>query len=169
MADRVISSAVQAGIEEAESPDAIIAFLTVKHPRLSAPIRVVSDLFDYVVGGNTFLGLPFEFSLLSDDEAAAQTELRIQNVDRRIGLALRAIPDRAQITLEIRSTADFNLSVDPRTEIATSVVYSFADFDLVDVTVTAEEVRGRVMLRDYSQEVFPGIRATQSRCPGLFV
>lgn len=168
MSDRAVTVSVQNAIELAEAPDALIAFLVIEHPSLADPIRVVSDLFDYVVGGLTYVGMPFGYRLLTDDESAPQTQLRIQNVDRRIGKALLSMRDRAVLTLTIRTSADFNLAADPRTEIASSVIYGFTRFDLVDVSGDAAEITGRVILRDYSQETWPGIRATQSRCPGLF-
>lgn len=166
---RTIDADAKAGLEGPSSVDALLAFLTVTHPALSDPIRVVSDVMDYVVGGLTFLGLPFEFGVLSDTEGPPMTELRMQNVDQRIGRALLGLTDRAKVTLEIRTSADFDLSQDPRTELpGGSVLYRFADFDLIDVTGTVGDLSGRVMLRDYSQEPWPGQRCTQSRMPGLF-
>lgn len=168
MNDRVIDADVRAGLESPETPDALLAFLTITHPGLSEPIRVVSDVMDYTVDGQTFIGMPFDYQLLSDNESAPQTQIRMQNVDRRIGMALRQIKERARLRLEIRSSADFDLSQDPRTEIASSTIYAFDQFELVDVSVDAAEITGRVMLRDYAQETWPGLRATQSRCPALF-
>lgn len=166
---RPIDADVKAGLEAPESVDALLAFLMIRHPALSEPIRVVSDVMDYVVDGDRYIGLPFEFGILTDVEGPPQTELRMQNVDLRIGRALLGLNDRAKVTMEIRSSADFDLSLDPREEIpGGSAIYRFADFDLIDVTVTASEISGRVMLRDYSQEPWPGQRCTQSRLPGLF-
>ena len=166
---RVIDADVKASLEAPESVDALLAFLTITHPSLTDPIRVVSDVMDYVVDGLPFLGLPFDFGVLTDTEGPPMTELRMQNVDQRIGRALLGLNDRAKVTLEIRTSADFDLSQDPRTEIpGGSVLYRFADFDLIDVTATAGEISGRVMLRDYSQEPWPGQRCTQTRMPGLF-
>lgn len=169
MTDRVIDATVREGLEAAETPDAILAFLTITHPGLADPIRVVSDVMDYVVDGQTFIGMPFEYALLTDNEAAPQTELRMQNVDRKIGMALRRIKERAKVRLDVRSSADFDLGQDPRVELASGApIYAFEQFELVDISVDAVEITGRVMLRDYSQESWPGIRATQSRCPALF-
>lgn len=166
---RVIDADAKAGLEAPESVDALLAFLTITHPALPDPIRVVSDVMDYVVSGETYLGLPFEFGVLTDGEGPPMTEMRMQNVDARIGRALLGLNDRAKVTLEIRSSADFDLSQDPRTELpGGSVLYRFADFDLIDVTGTVSELSGRVMLRDYSQEPWPGQRCTQSRLPALF-
>jgi hypothetical protein len=168
MNDRVIAANVRAGLEAPETPDALLAFLTITHPGLSVPIRVVSDVMDYSVGGETFIGMPFDYQLLTDSESAPTTQIRMQNVDRRIGQALRQIKDRAKLRLDIRSSADFDLSQDPRTETSSSTIYAFDQFELVDVSVDAAEITGRVMLRDYAQETWPGLRATQSRCPALF-
>jgi hypothetical protein len=166
---RPIDADVKQGLEAQDSVDALLAFLTVTHPLLPEPIRVVSDVLDYVVGGKTFIGLPFDFGILSDGEGPPMTELKMQNVDARIGRALLGLNDRAQVSLEIRSSADFDLSDVPRVEIPGGApIYAFAGFDLIDVTGTVAEISGRVMLRDYSQEPWPGLRATQTRCPGLF-
>ena len=169
MSDRIIDAAVLAGLEAPETPDALLAFLTITHPGLNTPLRVVSDVMNYLVDGETYIGMPFDYRTLSDSEAAATTEIRIQNVDRKIGDILRKIKARAKLRLEFRSSADFDLSLDPREEFGSgSVIGAFDQFDLVDVSVNAIEITGRVMLRDYSQETWPGTRATQSRCPGLF-
>lgn len=160
---------VPASIEAPETPEALLAFLSITHANLAEPIRVVSDVMDYTIDGQLWVGMPFDYRILSDDEGPPQTELRMQNTNRQIGQTLRAINDRALLTLTIRSSADFDLSVDPRTELATNPpVYEFRQFDLVDVSVDAVEITGRVMLRDYAQEPWPGMRATQSRVPGLF-
>lgn len=167
---REITPEIRRDLQAEASPNALLGFLTIWHRNLIEPIRVVSDPVDYVVGGLQFIGCPFEFQLLTDEDRAPQTQIRIQNVDRRIGEALRAVTDRATVQLEARSTADFDLSVMPREELpgGSSVIYGFRHFDLIDVTVTPLEVSGTLMLRDYTQEPWPGKRATQSRTPGLF-
>lgn len=167
---RTITPEVRADLQAQASPNALLGFLTITHRNLVRPIRVVSDPLDYVVDGDIFIGCPFDFHLLTDEDQPPTTQIRVQNVDRRIGEAIRTVTDRAQIMLEARSTADFDLSVVPRSEISggAGVIYGFRHFDLIDVTVTALEITGTVMLRDYSQEPWPGKRAAQSRTPGLF-
>lgn len=167
---RQITPAIRSDLQAEDSPNALLGFITVWHRNLIEPIRVVSDPVDYIVNGLQFIGCPFDFQLLTDEDSAPTTQIRLQNVDRRIGEALRAVTDRATVQLEARSTADFDLSVMPRQELpgGSSVLYGFRHFDLVEVTVTPLEVSGTLMLRDYTQEPWPGKRATQSRTPGLF-
>ena len=156
-------------LQDEGSPNALLAFLTLRHENLSDPIRVVSDPTDFIVDGQTFIGLPFGFELLTDEDAPPTTKLVVQNVDRRIGEAIRPAVGRIEVALEVRSLADFDLTQSPRVPLApVPPIYAFQHFGLVDVTVTALTVEGTVMLRDYTQSPWPGKSATQSRCPGLF-
>lgn len=166
---RTVPADVRVSVEREASPDAILGFMTITHPALVEPIRVVSDVINYVRDGATWAGVPFGFTAVSDEEAAPTAELRVQNVDRRMGEILNALPDRAVVQLEILSSADFDLSVEPRQEIGTAaVIYGYSRFELVEVSVGPVEITGRLMLRDPTQEPWPGVSATQSRLPGLF-
>lgn len=166
---RTIPAPVRAGLEREASPDALLAFLTITHANLAEPIRVVSDVIDYVWDGNTFIGLPFEVTAVTDEDGPPSTQIRIQNTDRRIGAAIRSTPERAVVRLDVLSSADFDLSQEPRVATGTpAVVYGFRYFELIDVSADVVEITARVFLRDFAQEQWPGISATQSRCPGLF-
>lgn len=156
-------------LESEASPHALLAFLTIEHPALATPIRVVSDVMAYQVGTAIYEGIPFGIKQLTDNEAGPRTQISIQNLDRKIGEALRRSDTRAKVRLDLRSSADFNLSVDPRTEIATTApIYSFAFFELVNVEGDVAQLVGDVELQDYSVEPWPNVRATQDRLPGLF-
>lgn len=166
---RSVPSDLQASLESGSAPDALLAFLTIEHPGLAEPIRVVSDPFNYIWGGETYTGVIFEFQLLTDTDEPPSARLTVQNVDRRIGKALEGMNERADLALSILSSADFDLSTDPRTEVGTAAeVYSFSKFELVDVKADAIELSGKVSLRDFAQEPWPSLRATQEVLPGLY-
>lgn len=166
---RVDAAAQRVVLEAEQSPHALLAFLTITHPGLDEPIRVVSDVMDYQVDGLLWSGRPFGHQLLTDGEGTARTQLVIQNVDRRIGAALRRATERAKLRLEIRSSGDFDLSVDPRVEVvANPPIYSFLDLYLINVQADALQIVGDVQGADYSVEPFPSVRATQDRFPGQF-
>jgi hypothetical protein len=159
-----------ADLFQQESPHALVAFALVEHPNLSAPLRVVSDVLDYMWQSERWTAVPFGFRILTDTDAAPETRITLPNVDRRIGKALLSLTGRAQISLSILSSADFDMALDPREPIgAVTPLYAFHRYDLTDVTGDISQISGRVTLRDFSQEPYPGIRATQSRMPGLFV
>lgn len=156
-------------LEAVDTPHANLGFLTLTHPNLSEPIRVVSDVMDYQVGSLLYVGMPFGLQLLTDTDSPPRSQLVIQNVDRRIGDAVRRSTERAQVRVEIRSSADFDLSQDPRVElVAGTPIYAFANFWLTNVQVDAVQLTGDVELEDYSVEPWPSVRATKDRLPGLY-
>lgn len=166
---RIEAEAQRLTLEQEVAPHALIAFLTIEHPALADPIRVVSDVMSYQVGGLTYEGIPFGIKPLTDNEVGPRTQLIVQNLDRRIGEALRRSEVRASVELVLRSSADFNLSVDPRTEItSTAPIYGFRHFELVNVKGDVLQLVGDVELADFSVEPWPNVRATQDRLPGLF-
>ena len=166
---RSLPQSVAVDLERSSAPDALIWFLTIRHGNLRDPIRVVSDVFDYLVDGDLYTGILFDAQPLTDTDQAPAAQLRVPNVDRRIGQALQDATGRATVEAVARTTADFDLSLDPREPVGTpATIYSFAHFDLVDVEVNAAEITGRLMLADYTQEPWPATRATADRCPGLF-
>lgn len=166
---RATAVAARAELEDPSSPHALLCFMTITHPGLPDPIRVVSDVIDYAFGGNVFVGMPFGFKLLTDGEAAPRTQIKVQNVDRIIGKALMATTGRAGVQLQLLSSADFDLSEVPRLEVGTAAeIYGFAHFSLVNVSADISEMTGDVILQDYSVEPWPNIRATEELFPGLY-
>ena len=166
---RASAVAARAALENPDAPDALLAFLTISHPGLADPIRVVSDVIDYLRGGVTYTAIPFGFSLLTDRDGNPATQLRLSNVDRRLAQAVRGFTGRPTVAIELCSTADFNLALDPREPIgAVATIYSFSQFSLVNIQVTAAEITADVILQDYGVEPWPSVRATQDRLPGLF-
>ncbi|MCA2012391.1 DUF1833 domain-containing protein [Cereibacter sphaeroides] len=155
----------------AEASDAVwLPFVQIDHPALGEPIRVVADVLPYSWQGATWVPYPFGFRRLTDEDAMPETRLVIQNIDRRLGNALRGLSGRATVSFWLLTSADFDLSLDPREPLGTvTPLYSFTNYDLTDVTIDPIQISGRVTLRDYSTEPWPGIRATQDRFPGLFV
>ncbi len=169
MSERVIPAPVQADLQRESAVHAILAFALVEHPALTEPLRVVADSMDYLRDGHLWQGVLFGFTLPTDGEEAPSCRLTVPNVDGRVGRALRHLTDGADVTLEICSTADFDLSLDPREPLGpVSPVIPPTKWRLVDVECTVAELTGRLMIRDFSQEPFPNVFATQDRLPGLF-
>lgn len=170
MTERSLTAAQRADLEAASSSNALLVFLTIRHRRLPEPLRVVSDVFDYAIGGETYISMPFEMRLLNDDEQLPGLELIAPNIDRRLGLAFERVREPAVVDLTVYSSADFDLTQDPRPlSGGATPLYDVARFQVTSADITAAQVRTRVALYDYTVEEWPGIRATQNRFPGLFV
>lgn len=152
------------------SPHAWLGFLSVSHPSLLAPIRIVSDKADYQWRGQLWQGLPFEPRIVADGENLPRLDIVMQNVDRAIGEALRRTSARARVSLWLLTSREFDLTVLPRVPkagVSPRPLYSHQGFELQDVDVNALQVTGELVLRDYSQEPF-GIEITEDRFPGAF-
>lgn len=149
--------------------DAILTFAEVSHPLLSAPLRVVTDVIGYRWKGVDWHPVMFEFEAVNDNDRMPEARINLPAIDQTIAKALIALPERAKISVWSLSSADFDLTTEPREQIGTPVpLLELLNYELMDVQGTASEASGRIMLRDYTQEPWPGIRATQSRLPGLF-
>lgn len=170
MTKRNVPAATMAGLQRTAAPDALIWFMQIDHPSLKDPIRVVADVFNYLIDGVTWQRMVFDAKVLPDGEGLPTTQIRVPNVDRVIGQALRDADSPAKVRGWVYSTADFDLTLDPREPTGTpTAIYSFAQLDLVDVKVTAAQITGTLRLADYSVYPWPYIRATQDRFPGLFL
>lgn len=166
---RSITTTFRKEAEALFSSEADICFLTITHSLLSDPIRVNWDTKDFVYGGNTFTGFPFEISIFSDDDAPPKARLSIQNVDLRIGETIRGLLNPPRLKLQLLSTLDFNLTVNPRTEIGTAnVIYSFDRAFLINCKVDFLTITADIEGWNYLQRVWPGKRGTQDLLPGLF-
>lgn len=166
---RALSGALRRQLNLQESGEAILAFLTITHADLAEPITVVGDGVDYVWDAVTYVGFPFRFALLSDEEGPPRCQIEVQNVDRKIGDALRALPSPARLRLELVAASEFDQTADPRTPLGTPPIeYSASHLFLVNVSVDAMTVTGDVVSWDYTQDTWPARRATQDRYPGLF-
>lgn len=99
-----------------------LCFLTITHAKLAEPIRVVWDTKDFSYGGNTFIGFPFEITILSDDENPPSARLAIQNIDPRITDVLRGLGAPLRIKIELLSSEEFFTS--PTTRYAAPIMFS---------------------------------------------
>jgi hypothetical protein len=151
------------------SKEVDLCFLTITHPKMADAIRVVWDTKDFIFGGKTFTGFPFDIRILSDDEQPPKATISIQNIDSRIGETIRNLSSPPRLKMQMLSTLDFNITVDPRTEVGTAtVIYTFDKCFLVNTRVDFLTVSADIVGWDYLQRVWPGKRATQAMFPGLF-
>ncbi len=148
-----------------------LIFVTITHPLLVPPIRVVNDAKSFVYGGNTFIGFPFDIILLSDDDNAPKAaQISFQNIDSQIGDTIRQLNQAPRVRIELLHSSDFDLTVDPRTPLGTPSSLLMGDkLFLVNTKVDVQTVSGDFSGYDFSQRAWPGDRATQTTFPGLFI
>ena len=165
---RTVAGPFRTAIESSNSSEAVLIFATITHPDLFAPIYFNSDIKNYVLGGNTYLGTAMSVSLLSDQTNAPSAKISIPNVDRAIGEAVLELRTSPQIKLEVHARSDFDGS-DPRVAIGTPTAeYSAPLLFLRNVSCDALGFTADLNSYDLSSEPWPAIRSTKDRLPGLY-
>lgn len=136
--------------------------LTINHPTFTEPFRFVSgdpnEFETLTSNGNVFQTFPFELRILSDTEGSPQANLRISNVDDRIGTTIKDLPEEAlQITIQIvlRETPDV-------------IEYEATNLELVDIEVNVAVITGSIVIRGLATESCPGRVLTNRISPGFF-
>jgi len=147
-----------------------LVFLRITHPRLNEPVRVVRDAprLNYTWGGQIWTGVPFGFTLMSDNDTVPEVRLVLPNITAKYLTAFENVIEPARVEAWLISSANFDLTVNPRTEIGTAhVEWSHPALDLVDTKFSASTLTGRVVMPDLDSEPVPSIRVTADRFPGV--
>lgn len=73
--------------------DVVLTAMEIRHPDIAEPVRVVNDLVDHEIGGETFVPLRFDARAITDEEGRApRAEIQVDNV----GQVLTEWLERAQ-------------------------------------------------------------------------
>lgn len=155
---RTISSQGLASLFAQQTGEAWLLLLTLSHPSLPTPIRVVNNHENIESDGETFVAFTFEITLASEHEDRPPTAaLRIDNVDRSIVQAVRQLqgePVTATISVVMASTPG-TIEVGPMS------------FKLRSATYDALVVQGELLLEDVLNDPSPSDRFTPGNFPGL--
>lgn len=165
---RTVTQSFRISSESSFADEVDLIFLIISHPSIT-PIRLVNDTVDYIYGPDNYIGFPFEIEILSDDETPPTAKLAIQNVDPRIGDSVRTLMTPPTLTIGLFSSADFDLTQNPRTAFGTpTLVYLASNLFLINVSVDIMTISGQIVGWDYQQRVWPAERGTAANFPGLF-
>lgn len=169
---RSISTSLRRALEEPRSQEYVAILLEITHPQLINTIRIANDVVDYEYAGNYYIGFPFEIDLVGDNARTPRGQLRIQNVDRRIGEAVLELVTPPGLSIMLFAQSDFHdtESGNDRLRVAISgIVPEYEAHHLVfgNVGGDATAISGDIISYDMSNEPWPGIRTTAERLPGL--
>lgn len=155
---RELTLAARRSLTAEETDELWLLLLTIAAPGLAQPIRVVNDRQGLTSRGRLFVAYPFEVDLPGDSaETVQRVTLRIDNVDRAIVSALRAVAEPATVTLEVVRRDD------PDEVEAGPFVLS-----LVEAGYDALAVEGELVYEDVLNAAFPGDTYNPADYPGLF-
>jgi hypothetical protein len=145
---------------QAVSDDMGLLLVTVQHPQLLEPLRIVSDTSSVTSRGNVFEGFPCFIALPGQDERGVPGRLMIANTGNDIGKTLRLIPPRARIdvTLEYVSRDDPNI-----------VEFEWDGLSMRNITVNDLSISCEIVGYGVEGQIWPVPAATPDITPGLFV
>ena len=97
------SQATTTALQSVSDSQGVLELLLIEHSSFTSPIRIVNDTRDWVIGGNTFVGLPFILKLPSQvKNENPRATLQIDNVGRELTAAIEALPAASSLTATVR-------------------------------------------------------------------
>lgn len=154
---RTLSNRAIASGNAQQTDEVWLVLLTISHPELPEPIRVVNNNENITSRGQEYISFPFEIDLPGEDpDMPSKARLRIDNIDRRIVNIIRSISSPPSITLEVI------LAADPST-----VEIGFEGLVMREVEYDAQAISGDLVYESIFTEPITSTM-TPSRFPGLF-
>ena len=151
-----ISDALKGDAWAVES-DLPLVLLTIAHADISPSIRVVANNEDVTSNGDLYSAFPFEISLPdSNQDAPPKARLRIDNVSREIGQAVRLISTPADVTITVVRQDDFD-----------TVEMTWPSMLLTNVRSNALTVEGDLEFENLTREPYPAHIFSPAEFPGL--
>lgn len=122
-----------------------LVLLQIDHASLVAPIRIVSNKVNIMSNSEEYIGFPFEIVLPdSKDSAPPTSKIRIDNVSREIGQAIRQISTPPLVTISV-----------VRQETPDVIEAQFSGMYLTNVSYDALSVDADLQFEDLTREAFP--------------
>ena len=151
-----ISDTLRGDAYAAES-DLPLVLLKIDHADINPPIRVVNNKVDITSNGDVFVAFAFSITLPDIIEGAPpRAQLRIDNVSREIGEAIRAISSPAAVTIQVVRQDDTD-----------TIEASWPAMRLTNVRYNALTVRGDLEFEDLTAEPYPWPTFSPAEFPGL--
>jgi len=141
----------------AQESDLPLVLLTISHDDLAQDILVVNNKVNITSNGKEFIGFPFEIVLPdASEDAPPQSKIRINNVSREIGQAIRAISTPPDVTIQVvrQDTPDI-------------IEAEFAGMFMTNVTYDALMVEADLFFEDLVREPWPCLRFNPSYFRGI--
>ena len=137
--------------------DLPLVILKIDHADLSAPIRVVNNKVDITSGGDVYSAFPFEIRLPDSlEDAPPRARLRIDNISREIGQAIRDMTSAADVTIEV-----------VRQDAPDTIEVSWPVMRLTNVRFDFLSVEGDLEFEDLSREPYPFLSFSPAEFPGV--
>ena len=156
-----------------DNADPYIFLLEITHPSLSAPIRVSSDMTEFIQlhnetkepiygtrhNGVVYYALPFKFTVPDQPEGSdpIKAQVSIDNIDREYVAAIRNMESAASFTVKTVFASSRN-----------EVQQEFPVLRITSATYNASTIDAELGPDDYRAEPCPAMNFYPALFPGLF-
>jgi hypothetical protein len=152
-----LSAAFKRAANASASGDAILSLLTISHPDLAQPIRLVYNNVPIVSRGNTFSPCIFSLGRPKDaEDDSPQTSFSVDNVDQTVGDAIDSIATPPTALWETIMAS------------APGTVEESLSFELQDARYNGSTVTATLGLDRLDKETYPKDSITPNNDPGVF-
>ena len=98
----MVSVATLEQLQRVVDPSGQLVLMLMSHPSIDT-VRVVNDTRDWVIGADTWVGLPFRFKLPQDRQGQApRATLEVDNVGRALSTELEKLPPGSALQATMR-------------------------------------------------------------------
>lgn len=141
----------------AQSSNLPLVLLEIAHADLATSIFVVNNKENITSEGEEYTAFPFEIFLPdSKEDAPPRAKLRIDNVSREIGQAIRTIASPADVSIRV-----------VRMDTPNTVEVEFVGMTLTNVSYDALSVEGDLEFEDLTREPYPAHTFNPANYPGV--
>lgn len=134
-----------------------LVLLEIDHDDLAEPIRVVNNKTNITSNGDEYTAFPFEITLPdSNDDSPPRAKIRIDNVSREIGQAIRSISSPPSVTIRVI-----------RQETPDIIEAEYVGMRLLQVPYDALSVEGVLEFEDLTREPFPAFTFSPANYRGI--
>lgn len=154
---RNVSTTFRSASNAVETGEIWLTLLTLDHPSLDDPIRLVNNNEPLLSRGDLYNAFAFEVELPEQSpESVGEATIRIDNTARDIITILRSIASPPVVSLEIVLASAPDV-----------VEISFTGLVLRDTKYDAGSIRGTLRYEDIATEPL-SLQMTPARFPGMF-
>lgn len=156
---RTYSSAASQNLLATSADEPFLVLLEITHTDLAAPIRVVNDVQNIMVDGDTYIAMPFRVTLPDDVKGQIpQATLEVDNIGRELTQWLEVSGGgqgaKCKIMQVMRSDAN-------------NVEFEI-ELDLTNLSITNEVVSGQLGFVNTLGRVSTVVNFTPTTAPGLW-
>lgn len=155
---RALSTALKAAITAQETGEALLPLLTISHPDLAVPLRLVRNQVDVTSRGETYTAFAFDVTLPDDvDDHPPRASLVIDNISLELVDLMRSLREPPEMLLELvfAGTPD-------------TVEASWQAFLLDQPSWDAKTIEASLVLEETLLEEVPFHAFTPGFFPGVF-